>query len=124
MVYLCRTFGGSAPPAPATTRVDTQPGELLYPQLSDPGAAAKMDEYLHWHHQNTRLIAARMMAPHIRPDIAKKMIQAKLGKDAGDTQDLVRAFVTKNAATIQNRILPVFEKKFLASGGGGLQLRF
>ena len=39
----------------------------LYP--SDPCRRAKIDEYLHWHHSNTRQIALPYFAAAVRPDM-------------------------------------------------------
>lgn len=39
----------------------------LYP--TDLEARAKVDQYLHWHHQNTREFAVRLFAPNVRKDL-------------------------------------------------------
>ena len=39
----------------------------LYP--CDPRSRARVDQYLHWHHRNTREITIRLFAPVMRPDL-------------------------------------------------------
>ena len=39
----------------------------LYPR--DPQARGRIDQYLHWHHRNTREITIRLFAPVMRPDL-------------------------------------------------------
>jgi glutathione S-transferase len=55
MVYICREFGLD----------DVLPRE--------PAVEAKVHQWLHWHHNNTRMFTKSLFAPLVRPDLGLKV---------------------------------------------------
>jgi len=50
----------------------------LYPQ--EAAARARVDSFMHWHHNGTRTVAAGFAVPYLRPDLAKALGEEGLAK--------------------------------------------
>lgn len=72
LVHLCQSNGWSD----------------LYPYAEAGPLKSKVDEYCHWHHSNTRLLAPAYFAPLVRPDMAFEPVQLESFR-AGATRALV-----------------------------------
>jgi len=55
----------------------------LYPYAEASPLKAKVDEYCHWHHSNTRLLAPAYFAPLARPDMATEPAQLASHRSRG-----------------------------------------
>ena len=69
----------------------------LYPQ--EAAARARIDSFMHWHHQGTRTVAAGFAVPYLRPELAKALGEDGLAKAKRAALDALQLLETHWLAT-------------------------
>ena len=69
----------------------------LYPQ--EAAARARVDSFMHWHHQGTRTVAAGFAVPYLRPELAKALGEDGLAKAKRTALDALQLLETHWLAT-------------------------